>query len=154
MRSRSRYVSVPILPLPKDRGTDRVAGGGSSNDGSPGWPGAGGGGAESWGVHPAHPNLSPPSLAAEARPSCRVQGRLLGPPFLLPCALGGRGKLIMQVGEVLSTHGLGLGFLSSFLGFMKRSEVWPERTVPMGWGSLFEYLWGFGIQKPGPGSSD
>lgn len=76
------------------------------------------------------------------------------PPLLLPCALEGRGKLIMQVREVLSTRGLGLGFLASFLGFMKRSGAWPEPTVPMGWGSSFGYLWGFGIQKPGPGSAD
>lgn len=41
----------------------------------------------------------------------------------------------MQVREVLSTHGLGLGFLASFLGFMKRAEVWPE---PDGLG---EFIW-------------
>lgn len=131
-----------------------MAGGGSSNNGSPGWPGAGGGGAESWGVHPAHPNPSPPSLAAEAGAELPSPRAAAGSPLPSAVCSGGRGKLIMQVGEVLSTHGLGLGFLSSFLGFMKRSEVWLERTVLMGWGSLFGYLWGFGTQKPGPGSSD
>lgn len=53
----------------------------------------------------------------------------------------------MQVREVLSTRGLGLGFLASFLGFMNRSEVWPEPTVPMGWGSLFGYCASLGYRN-------
>lgn len=106
------------------------------------------------GVHPALPNPSPPSLAAEAGAELLSTRGAAGTPSPSATCSEGREKLIMQVGEVLSTHGVGLGFLASFLGFMKRSEVWPEPAVPMGWGSLFGYLWGFGIQEPGPGSSD
>lgn len=120
-RSRSRYVSVPILPLPKDRGTDRVAGGGSSNNGSPGWPGAGGGGAESWGVHPAHPNPSPPSLAAEAGAELPSPRAAAGSPPPSAMCSGGEGKINNASGR--STFHSWSGFRISFLFSWVYEEV-------------------------------
>lgn len=60
----------------------------------------------------------------------------------------------MQVREVLSTRGLGLGFLAFFSWIYEQVRGLARAHRADGLGEFIWILCEFGIQKPDPGSSD